>query len=464
MKKLAALQEKHPVFVYQNFRWEIKQNSVHCQFQFLLKPDISFTPTVSIENLNRDALLRTDHADIDRLVFNLGLMEIPSYWKASLAPKISIKTGHLHKKQIAFWRRLLFKGLGEFFYRNNINPETLKVQFSIASTDSYVPYHDMQTQKDAVLLPIGGGKDSLVTLEALKQTNNELILFALNPTEATKTILQQNKNLRSVIVKREIDPQLLALNNNPDYFNGHTPFSAYLAFLTSLVALIEKIPYIAVSNEASADEATVIESKEKFNHQYSKTTDFEERFRNYQKDFLVPGHEYFSFLRPLYEIQIAQLFAHTGQAYFSSFRSCNRGQKKNVWCHECPKCLFAFLILFPFIDETVLTTEIFHSNLFAKKSLLPDAMALSQVGAVKPWECVGTKEESIVAFYLSREKYKAAKKKLPIVLAEIDRKVLKKEKNLDKRAKKVLRSWKKKHFLPATFAEELHQFITQHQA
>ncbi|MEN8252972.1 MAG: hypothetical protein ABFQ62_01190 [Patescibacteria group bacterium] len=458
-------QTKHPKFIYQSFDWEIKKDQVECSFKFLLEPNILFEPKLRISGLERKTLLQINHDTIDGLVFHLGLMEIPSYWKATLSPIIAVKAGHLNKKQITWWRNLLMEGLGEFFFRNKIDPSELKFKFKIESTNSYIPFQKEKLDNDKVLLPLGGGKDSLVSLEVLSASwrtklQHQIIPFALNPTQATLDILKINNKLKPVIAKRKIDPKLLELNKQ-GYFNGHTPFSAYLAFLTTLVATLQGIKNVAVSNEKSADEATVEIKSKKYNHQYSKTTNFENKFKTYQKSYLVSNLEYFSFLRPLYEIQIGKLFSDLGEKYFSAFRSCNKGQKKNIWCHDCPKCLFAFLITFPFVDEKVLSKKIFNKNIFSKRSLLDDAFKLVEAKKTKPWECVGTKEESILAFYLSIKKYQDNNKKLPLILKEIDKKILSKEKNLEKRSKKILKSWNKKHNLPEIFERILRKSYEQ---
>ena len=58
---------------------------------------------------------------------------------------------------------------------------------------------------------------------------------------------------KEIIVKRTIDKNLIALNND-GYLNGHTPFSALLAFITFFIAYQHNKKYIALSNENSANE------------------------------------------------------------------------------------------------------------------------------------------------------------------------------------------------------------------
>ena len=101
--------------------------------------------------------------------------------------------------------------------------------------------------------------------------------------------------------------------------------------------------------------------------------------------------QYFSFLRPLSELQIASLFARY-EAYHPVFRSCNVGSKTDSWCGHCPKCLFTWIILSPFLTRGQLTA-IFGKDLMADASLQPVLEELNGTAAVKPFECVGTVEE-----------------------------------------------------------------------
>ena len=101
--------------------------------------------------------------------------------------------------------------------------------------------------------------------------------------------------------------------------------------------------------------------------------------------------QYFSFLRPLSELQIAKLFSQC-EAYHPVFRSCNVGSKTDSWCGHCPKCLFTWIILSPFLSREKLVA-IFGKDMMADISLRPILEELNGTAAVKPFECVGTVEE-----------------------------------------------------------------------
>ena len=249
------------------------------------------------------------------------------------------------------------------------------------------------------LITIWWWKDSCVSLELLKWMDNDT--FILNPNDVT---LECNKiagydNPR--IMKRILDPQIVELNQKW-FLNGHTPFNALLAFLTYLVAYLGNKKYIVLSNESSANESNVRWLK--VNHQYSKSFEFENDFNQYTEKYFWIWIKYFSFLRPLLEIQIAKLFSQFEQ-YHHVFKSCNvwSKSKPRKWCCNCPKCLFVFIILSPFLYKEKLI-NIFWEDLFENKNLLQTFIDLTWNSDNKPFECVWTYDEVNYAIALTIKK------------------------------------------------------------
>jgi len=150
----------------------------------------------------------------------------------------------------------------------------------------------------------------------------------------------------------------------------------------------------------------------RINHQYSKSLEFEQDFRKYVKDYISDDYNYFSLLRPLSELQIAALFSGMPE-FHHEFRSCNVGSKTDSWCGHCPKCLFTFIILSPFLEPEKLR-EIFGKNLLDEPSLENYLDELSGMKETKPFECIGTVEEVNLALSLAAEKY--SQDKLPFLL------------------------------------------------
>ncbi len=457
------LRKKYPQFIFEKYSYTISKD-LKISFVFKIDPGIQFNPKIIIKNINQKRIKKLSKKVLDNLVFHLGLIELLSYWKATCSPEIIIKAGYLNKQQIKWWKNLIINGMGQFFYENKINfrqPNFLKILPEKTETRPLRTFSEKL--KDRVLVPIGGGKDSIVTWEILRGTKllREINSFSLNPTSAAQRVIKIGGSKNPIIVKRKIDKKLLKLNQK-GFLNGHTPFSAYLAFLSILIGVIFDYKYIAFSNERSSNQGNVKYLGKMINHQYSKSFDFEKKFRNYSKKHLVKNIEYFSFLRPLYEIQISELFSYLTE-YFPIFLSCNQahktdsGKKKPIrkWCNNCPKCLFVFISLYPFI-ETKKLIRIFGKNLFEDKKLLSIMQELIGEKRFKPFECVGTQKESLSVLYLSFKKDRGrASIKLPYLLKYFEKNILPKYKNLEQDSQRIMNSWNKQHNIPSLLTKKV---------
>jgi len=445
--KYEILRKKYPQFIYESFSWKIEGKNLRISFDFKVPPDISFSPQLIIENIDLVRLNNLEWGMVDNFVFHLGLIESFSYWKATCSPEILVKAGSLDDKQAWWWKDLLISGLGQYFFENKIDfreKNFLEISFPFKSRNSRPSSLNL---KKRFLVPLGGGKDSILTLELLKKTKKRVNGFSLNPNPAVEKTMELAGFSHPVIVRRQIDQKLLELNRQ-GFLNGHTPFSSYLAFLSVFCAVIFDYKYLAFSNERSANEGNVEYLGQEINHQYSKSFAFEKKFREYCAKYLARGVEYFSLLRPLYELQIAKLFSRYPK-YFKTFLSCNQASSTKSgtqkpsgrWCGRCPKCLFVFACLYPFLNEKKMI-DIFNQNLFSKKELLPVMQELIGDMAFKPFECVGTTKESLAAFYLSWEAFRghASESSPPALLDYFEKEILPKHPNLKSEAKKILNS------------------------
>ncbi|MDR0206137.1 MAG: hypothetical protein LBI45_02635 [Bacteroidales bacterium] len=390
LEKFHTLGQKYSDFHYVNYRFQVIDNEILMQFFFQVN-ELSFSPKMTLKLGKYAQTLNPD--EIEGLIFNIGLIELLSYWKATCSSLIVIHNYILNEAQIDWWKKLYYKGLGEFFYQNEINCKIDNfVKFTFAdeaksySCLCFKPIEESQR----VIVPVGGGKDSVVTLEELIK-KSEVIPFIINPRGATLDCagVAGFKEVEDIVVlEREIDKNLLRCNEQ-GFLNGHTPFSAMLAFYALLVSYGTNTRSIALSNEGSANEATVLGTE--VNHQYSKSLEFEIDFQQYVKQYMGNCAHYYSYLRSFSELQIAEKFAGYPQ-YFSVFRSCNAGSKENKWCCNCPKCLFAYIILAPFIEKPVLL-QIFGEDLLNKPEIEHFLNQLTGKETTKPFECVGTVEE-----------------------------------------------------------------------
>lgn len=395
-KDFLKYREIHTEFIYENFHYTIDKKIISIRFEFLLEsnskkafPSIKFEPTLQLPLSNTSVSDTFNPFALDNFVFHMGMVELISYWKAACPSVLIIKPFRLNTEQISFWKKLYWNGLGEFFYLNKINTSIQDFMHIESKSDKNLKPIPLHTEQK-ILIPIGGGKDSAVSLEVLKESNFDIYPYIINPRGASLNTIKQAgiPNENQYLAKRSIDPALIKLNEK-GYLNGHTPFSAMLAFTTLFQASLLQVKYIALSNESSANEPSVVDSH--VNHQYSKTFEFESDFRAYYQKYITTDIEYFSFLRPLSELQIACLFAKLENHHYS-FRSCNVGSKTDSWCCNCPKCQFTYIMLAPFLKEEKLNTML-GENLILKPSLKTSLEELRGLTEVKPFECVGTVDE-----------------------------------------------------------------------
>lgn len=409
----SEFRERYPVFTYESYSIEKKENFVHLTFRFSIDGLCTFSPETKIDLTGLTVLNAFDSPAAKRIVFSLGLVELISYWKAACPPKVVVKCGHLDEDDIKWWKRLYFGGLSEFFYNNGV--ETDFESFMQIECCGENPAGEAEFKKsDCNIIPVGGGKDSAVTAELLRKFGDKNKFFTVNGQKArTDTVLAAGYTEDDILkTYRTIDGNLLRLNRE-GFLNGHTPFSAIVAFLSFYCAYLIGGEYIVLSNEASANEPNI--GGTKVNHQYSKSYAFERDFVEYAEKNMVRGIRYFSLMRPFAELQIAKQFAAFPQ-YHDVFRSCNRGSKQNIWCAECAKCLFVFSVLSPFIEYDRLC-EIFGSDMLDNPALQADFDGLAGFSPVKPFECVGTVDEIRLALTLTAEKMEKENRPFPVLLA-----------------------------------------------
>lgn len=402
-------------FYYNSFSLTEDGDAIFLEYDFEIPGLTNFNPKIKIlkKNMNFKSI---DTVYAKNMAFNIGMIELISYWKCCCSPKIIVKCGFLDNNQINFWKKIYFYGLGELFFTNNIKTDIESfVNIECLKNDNEFNYKVIEDESDGYIVPIGGGKDSVVTLETLKINKNRDFALIINPKPVTRKCAEiaglADNNI--IEVYRSIDKRLIDLNSR-GFINGHTPFSAMLAFVSYFVAYLLSKKYIALSNENSANESNVV--GEKINHQYSKSFEFECDFENYASNYLKAPVKYFSFLRPLNELQIAKIFSKH-EKYHLTFKSCNVGSKEKdwIWCCNCAKCLFAYIILSPFLYKTKLV-NIFGEDLFEKESLLETFIELTGNGKTKPFDCVGTYEEVNFAISKTIENLEKSNADLPILL------------------------------------------------
>ncbi|MBW7954596.1 hypothetical protein H3C61_02165 [Candidatus Gracilibacteria bacterium] len=398
---------KYKNFYFEEFSFDL--NSKTALFKYSFDKEVFFEEKIYFLDNNFKLRENLDINIINNILFSISIVIGISYYKIFPCQNLVVNTGFLDEKQIEFFKKFYINGLGEFLFRNNINPSGL---FNFVNNSKKIYKKIEFKTSEKYIVPVGGGKDSIVSIELLKSFNKEFDLFTFSSND---NLLYENTTKNSgknrLFIKRELSKNILEVIKNGGY-NGHVPITGIIAFVLELISYLYDYKYIVLSNELSANFGNTNFFGVEVNHQWSKGYEFEKSFGDYIKDNISSEVKYFSLLRPMYELKIAQIFAKVGKKYFNNFSSCNtnfkifkdlENKKNNYWCNSCPKCLFVFIILSAFLEKKEII-NIFKENLFEKKELLNLFEELVGISGIKPFECVGTNKEVILALKMIYDK------------------------------------------------------------
>jgi hypothetical protein len=320
-----------------------------------------------------------------------------SYYKAGAARRIDVGSTPLGRAGRALLQAALLEGLGEFAYRNELFLDDVVIE---GGRD--VEAHQVTLDPERVLVPFGGGIDSVVTTSELA-SHLDQALFVVSPASGRFAPLEETAAVTGLPViraRRTLDPQLLS--GDGTFFHGHVPVTAMVTLLAAVAAVASDRGGVVMSNEHSASAPNLRRGDLDVNHQWSKSLSAErllaEAISERVGDELVVA----SFLRDRSEVWVAEAFCRLTQ-YHHVFRSCNRAfsqtleRRLDTWCGECDKCLFINLMLAPFLSRSTLR-GIFHHEPLSDPARDAQLRILVGVGVdVKPFECVGDPDESAVA-------------------------------------------------------------------
>ncbi|WP_428960160.1 UDP-N-acetyl-alpha-D-muramoyl-L-alanyl-L-glutamate epimerase [Xanthomonas oryzae] len=337
----------------------------------------------------------------------LHLIAGVSYFKAAVPPNIAIDSYSIDAETAALVQSVYLHGLGEFAYRNGLQLHG-KIRFPVAAQAAVAaPALGLRAH---ALVAIGGGKDSLVSIEALRHAGVDQTVSWIGGSQLIRACAERT-GLPVLNIGRVLAPELFELNRQGAW-NGHIPVTAVNSAILVLAALLNGVDQVVFSNERSASYGSQIPGTGEVNHQWSKGWAFEQAFGDYVQRHVAADLRYYSLLRPLSELAVARQFAKTDR-YDAHFSSCNRnfhimGERPvHRWCGVCPKCHFVFLALAPFMPKTRLVS-IFGRNLLDDATQAGGYDALLEFQDHKPFECVGEGRESrtAMAVLASRAEWK----------------------------------------------------------
>ena len=337
-------------------------------------------------------------AAVEQALRLLHLIAGVSYFKAAVPGEIRIDSYAIDDATASLLENIYVSGLGEFAYRNGLDLRG-RVVFPRSALATMTAPADAIGLREHALVAIGGGKDSLVSIEALRTAGVAQTVTWIGNSQLIAACAARTA-LPTMNLGRAIAPELFELNRQGAW-NGHIPVTAVNSAILVLAALLNGVDQVVFSNERSASYGSMIPGTGEVNHQWSKGWAFEQAFGEYVQSRIAADLHYYSLLRPLSELAVARQFAKVDR-YDAFFSSCNRnfhilGERPvNRWCGVCPKCHFVFLALAPFMPKLRLV-GIFGRNLLDDESQAPGFDALLEFQDHKPFECVGEGQESRAA-------------------------------------------------------------------
>ena len=349
-----------------------------------------------------------DSPEVGQAARLICLLAGVSYYKTAAPPVVDLGPIPVTAAELGFLRAFYLDGLGEFAYRNGLDLSALQFTGGIAGGPAATaPRHGPGAPR-AMLIPFGGGIDSIVTVELMRGRGDAALFVMSRPGDRFAAIERPAAVTGLPVVRagREIDPQLLR-SAELGLLNGHVPVTGILSAIAVMAALLDGRDAVVMSNEWSASAPTLTVAGRAVNHQYSKSMEFEAGFRQVLADALGGRLTYFSALRPFTELWVARKFASLTQ-YHATFRSCNRAfhidpaLRLDHWCGRCDKCCFIDLILAPFLPAGDLRQIFGGAEPLADPSLAERFRALLGTSAAsKPFECVGDVGECRAAAVLA---------------------------------------------------------------
>ena len=235
MDKFEKFRGEHPLFVYKSCTVTENDSTVDISYKFSIEGLADFSPSWSFPK--PAGVTVSGDPVFERLAFSLGMAEAVSYWKAACPPEVRVEAGELSQEQILWWKKLWFLGLGEFFYVNGIKTDIDSFVDIVSEGSFSLPEKPAQRSLSGCLVPVGGGKDSALTLETLTQAGMKCRCYAINKRCSISATVETAGLPEDALItaKRNFDRSLIPLNQK-GYLNGHTPFSSIVAFSAEIIA------------------------------------------------------------------------------------------------------------------------------------------------------------------------------------------------------------------------------------
>jgi len=417
--------EKFNKFIIKSSQFDEK--SLKAIFNFSFDDNIFFVEEIDFACKWFDVQKNMDQSILDWLVFHMSIALAISYYKLCPTREIVLENWSLDDKQKEFWRKFYINWLGEYFFRNKISP--LNLCYFVNYDNRKKEYKKFNIDSQKALVTLWWWKDSLFVSQIFEDTWLKFDTCTFGKDYVLHNSVGDRIWVPRLVINRKIDSKLFDMNQQW-YYNWHVPITGIIAFVLEMAAYLYGYNYIVLANEKSSNEPNTYMDWIAINHQYSKSFEFEKDFDRYVNNYISSDVKYFSLLRWMYEIRIARDFIKYWK-YFDVFSSCNNNFKiieqnkttNDRRCCKCPKCAFVYSIFRPFIDDEQVKI-IFWKELYKDGWLDNLFKELLGISGIKPFECVGTNEEVVLAMYMYYKKLKENNIEIPFILKIFEKEIL----------------------------------------
>ena len=354
-----------------------------------------YESTVTLD-LPPDSLSLLSRDEHHPLFVNLGLSFATGHFLLGDFSSVRCECARLKQHDIELLEGALLEALTEFRYQMGLDPSR-PVRVVSSGNVLLRPISFPLAQKKALLLN-GGGKDSCVAAELLKNTGLSFAWLNAYANAPQLRVIERSGNPASHTISFRLSHDV---QRDAVYPWGVKPYLYTITAAGLIVAYLEGYTYLVSGAEHSADDPNHVYKGIRINHQVGKTSSFENFFNRFVQRSILEEVKLFSIARPFTDLRLAEMFSHYWQ-YFDAFVSCNVGKGTDKWCKACYKCAFTYMALYPFMDQEELA-GIFGATLF-DIPLMRRYMIELATAPIKPWDCVGTREESRLALHYCLKK------------------------------------------------------------
>ena len=292
-------------FIISNYSWDPESLTASFCYSFDNKETfiekIDFRP---LKDTEKFPILRSNKYEINQILSHLHIALWVSYYKLYPTKEIIVESSYLTENQKSFWNVFYLKWLWEFFYRNQLDPRGLA---NFISKD-WAPKFDNKVSltADKSLVLFWWGKDSLVSVELLKEKWEDFDLFSFWKEFPLHEIAAEPTHKNRLIIKRSLDLSQITKLLEQWYYNWHLPITGIISFVTIMVWYLYWYKATVTSLEKSADEWNTVYCDMEINHQRSKSAEFEKLFKAYVSENISDDFSIYSFLRDWYEIKVVK--------------------------------------------------------------------------------------------------------------------------------------------------------------